>query len=51
MEELREEYAAYEREAARLRAILRRALGLDVPADPEPASEGGEPIRVNGDGK
>ena len=51
MEELREEYAAYEREAARLRAILRRALGLDEPADPEPASEGGEPVRVNGDGK
>lgn len=49
LEELREEYAAYEREAARLRSVLRRALGLDEPENPEP--EGGEPIRLNADGK
>lgn len=35
LEQLREEYAAYEREAARLRSLLRRALGLD----PRPAAE------------
>ncbi len=51
LEELREEYAAYEREAARLRAILRRALGLDGPEDPPAAPESGEGVRLNGDAR
>lgn len=51
LEELKEEFAAYEREAGQLRAMLRRALGLDAPVPPEPPSREGEPIRLNDGGK
>ena len=51
LEALREEFAAYEREAERLRSMLRRALGLDPPdpAASEPPAE--ESPRLNGEGK
>jgi hypothetical protein len=43
--ELREEYAAYEREAARLRRLLRRVLGLEPP---EPEPEDAPPVSAEG---
>jgi len=51
LEELREEFSAYEREAERLRGMLRRALGLDAPETPSATVGEGESVPLNAAGE